>query len=113
MKEKRWVKNEKGKAGNCYECPDCHEEYRLTEGPIGKGNYNYCPNCGIRLMPSEEEAKDETCSCGGEGQIMYIPGTVKKYVVTCIKCGKQTDYYPSEAEATLAWNRGKTHAHKG
>jgi len=35
-------------------CPDCRLEYSFSRKPIWS-DYQYCPHCGQRLLPSKEE----------------------------------------------------------
>lgn len=50
-----------------------------------------------------DELKPMRCGCGGEATLGH--DAEYGYDVFCIKCGIATDYYNTEAEAIMAWNR--------
>lgn len=52
----RWIKvpeDEVNMADYEYDCPKCKERLYFYEGEMT--DYDYCPHCGQRLLPPEEE----------------------------------------------------------
>ena len=45
------------------------------------------------------------CECGGKAETAYIFAKNYNYKKMCTKCGKQTGWHNTEAEAIEAWNR--------
>lgn len=39
---------------NTFECSKCGMAFTLNEGTPKDNDYNYCPNCGADMRPSEE-----------------------------------------------------------
>ena len=44
--------------GDCYET-SCDEAYCITEGTPKENNYNFCPNCGNKLVVEYEKPNHE------------------------------------------------------
>lgn len=38
-----------------YECPKCEAAFFLETGSPKENNYNYCPSCGVKLAPPEQD----------------------------------------------------------
>jgi len=42
------------KESHCYSCPECAEAFYLANDAPSSSKCNYCPQCGARLLPPEE-----------------------------------------------------------
>ena len=56
----KWIDYEDvtGEGSNTYECPYCDFVLQLMEGTPEENLYNYCPQCGTRLI---QQGKERSC----------------------------------------------------
>ena len=52
---KRWIKVKDSWGEYHYECPYCEDAFYFEEGGPRENNFNFCHNCGKRLLMPEEE----------------------------------------------------------
>lgn len=46
----KWIEHEDDWLGDFYECSVCGEAFMLIDGTPADNLYNYCPNCGARMV---------------------------------------------------------------
>ena len=91
-----WIEKDGFDGDVYYDCSECGESFCLIDGTPTDNLYNYCPNCGARMVePQESEdcrncKKWSDCECGRKG---HINGTSIGYSI-----GECKDYEPQESE---------------
>lgn len=53
-KQGKWVYKDEDLGCDIYMCSSCKEEYCLETGSPQDNFYNYCPNCGARMVGDSE-----------------------------------------------------------
>ena len=51
----RWIEQEAPNMDTYYDCSACGESFCLIEGSPADNLYNYCPNCGARMLGDDDE----------------------------------------------------------
>ena len=51
----RWIEQEGFDGDTYYDCSECGESFCLIDGTPTDNLYNYCPNCGARMIESEDK----------------------------------------------------------
>lgn len=49
-----WIEKEDFNGDTYYDCSECGESFCLMEGTPTDNLYNYCPNCGCRMVGDTE-----------------------------------------------------------
>ena len=51
MKHGSWICEEQWKRKSVYKCSECNNFFTIRDDTLngGRGNMNYCPNCGTRM----------------------------------------------------------------
>ena len=49
-----WIEQEGWDGDVCYECSVCREPFCLIDGTPTDNMYNYCPNCGAKMIKPQE-----------------------------------------------------------
>ena len=53
-KNGKWLEQDDGWDGIYYECSCCKDAFTLIDGNPSENLYNYCPNCGARMVQEGE-----------------------------------------------------------
>ena len=54
-KKGKWIEKDDGWGSVYYECSVCGKPYTLIDGLPSDNKYNYCPNCGERMIQEGEK----------------------------------------------------------
>ena len=54
-KNGKWLEQDDGWDGIYYECSCCKDAFTLIDGNPSENLYNYCPNCGARMVQEGED----------------------------------------------------------
>jgi len=54
-KNGKWLEQDDGWDGIYYECSCCKDAFTLIDGTPSENLYNYCPNCGARMVQEGED----------------------------------------------------------
>ena len=56
--EAHWIKSYTPDDGEIYECDNCGVTWQFTDGGPEENEAFFCPKCGFKMMPKEEEEAD-------------------------------------------------------
>ena len=55
-----WIEKDDFDGDTHYDCSECGESFCLIDGTPTDNLYNYCPNCGAKMIePQEREGEDD------------------------------------------------------